>query len=144
MDKAYIVTRGPHDDFHILAIYSSRDRANGYAETYNRYRTQDELPVEVKEYIIDEITDFTPVTTVYLDKNGDVVEFFQEFPGKEGFGGWACGSGIYPGACPTEDCYLIWGVRTEDKEEAKWTANEKRERLIDENRWGKVFDKVIV
>ena len=137
MSKIYIVIRGPHDDRHILAVFSRREMTSRSAATHNKYLSEFEYTADIEEYPVDEITDFAPVTTIYMDRNGNVTEFSQEFPGEEGFGGWSCGTGIYRDLCPVEDCSLIWSVKTDSRDEAIKATNKKRLRLIEANQWGK-------
>lgn len=54
MDEIYVVTAGAYSDFHIVAIFSEKDRAEEYAEEYESFRYSDMGEARVKTWPLDE------------------------------------------------------------------------------------------
>jgi hypothetical protein len=131
MGKVYVVTAGVYSDYHILAVFSNRESAEKYKEKYEKNVRED---ARIEEYMLDSPEDEWIVTTVAMDKEGNVIDVVKSEntePEKIGFQGF---EHLYGGK---EITYFQWGVVTDDEKRAIKVANEKRAIILANNLWGK-------
>ena len=134
--KIYIVTSGEYSDYHINAVFSTKENA----ERYNKIHASGDFE-DIEEFEVDEdmalmnrIRD--EKITIYLicmDRNGNVKETKKELP---------ClylVKSILAGKCKHvlyADC-MDMRVIAKDEKHAVKIVNERRVQLIANNEWGK-------
>jgi len=134
--KIYIVTSGAYSDYHINAVFSTKENA----ERYNKIHASGDFE-DIEEFEVDEdmalmnrIRD--EKITIYLvcmDRDGNVKEIKKELP---------ClylVESILTGKCKHvlyADC-MDMSVIAKDEKHAIKIVNEKRTQLIANNKWNK-------
>jgi len=131
MGKVYVVTAGKYSDYHILAIFSDRRKAEEYKIKYEEVVGEEAW---IEEYVLNPSKKRWFIITVWMDREGNVIDVYKsENTGPEdiGFQGFDC--------CYGEKNveYFRWGVETDDVKKAIKVANEKRAIILANNLWGK-------
>ena len=121
--KVFIVSSGSYSDYHILGIYSTREKAEHAKKLYASDN-------EIEEFNLDEIPNVPPglfLYGVHMNKNGDVKEAKITYAADE-YLEWHPFSGY-------GEPVVCFNVFAEDEAHAIKIANEKRIQLIAENIW---------
>lgn len=122
----FLVTDGNYSDYHNVAIFSTREKAEEFiSEIYSFSRWNDGGRIE--EMILDEIEESHKYITVGMFKDGTVQDTYPSLSEK-----------------PVITNYKFWkhseqmeiAVPTDNIEKAIKVANEYRTRLIAEDKWG--------
>lgn len=128
MTTVYVVTGGSYSDFHLVGVFSTREKAESYVGTVESNSE------DIREYNLDEEPDRLDVVRVVMTRAGEVCE--TEF------------SKVYKDTFPRNYWYpaqhwpqypaekLAWHVQTNEIKRAIKVVNEKRTQLITLNRWG--------
>lgn len=122
MKKVYVVTAGEYSDYHIEAIFSSKEKAIELVSKSSH--------LDLNEYEIDKpITDFIFIQ-VHMKKNGDVSKTMKQI-------GEFISDGFYRFNVFTSrsDDELIWIVKTDNEKRAIKATNEKRSQIIAAECW---------
>jgi hypothetical protein len=124
------ISEGEYDEHHVLAIFSTEDKAQAYLAEYNRIRFNHAYLEEVK--LDPEPPQSVAVIEVCISNSGDVIKAIGPFFSDAkivGFSGY--GPAVYRGPSA-----MWWDVETDNKEHAIEVANEKRAMLIAAGVWG--------
>jgi hypothetical protein len=83
--KVYIVTAGKYSDYHIAAVFSTREMAEKCVEVVNRenpYSTREDPYAKIEEWEVDEVPPGLhqgyDVWNVYMKEDGTVTEVWKE------------------------------------------------------------------
>lgn len=136
MNQVYIVTSGAYSDYHIDAVFSTRENA----ERYNKIHASGDFE-DIEEFEIDE--DMALINrirdekiTIYLvcmDRDGNVKEIKKELPCLSLVESILTGKYKYILYADCMDIYVI----AKDEKHAIKIVNEKRVQLIANNEWNK-------
>ena len=123
MKKVYIVTAGNYSDYHIVAVFSTRKKAEEFLKRYEEVYPY--IDVRIEEHPIDVPVEKRFGYRVMMKKNGDVVSIEKAYETQFGFRGFHFLSGD-----------LIWAVNTDDEKKAIKVVNEKRAIILAHDAWG--------
>lgn len=119
MVKVFVVTQGSYSDYHIEAIFSTKELAE---ESGQGDINEWELDPPKGGWIIGII--------VRMQKDGNVSEFWEERSDTDS-------NNPYVGFHRYDvDGNLVWSVKTDDKERAIKVVNEKRIQILAMDIWG--------
>lgn len=137
MTKVYVVTSGCYSDYDIDSIWSTKKKAQDYIDFVNRYS---EAPYKInnyiKEHILDEPEKREYETTVYMEKNGNVVDTTTRCDTWHSAYPISFISDYWSFEHPEKKDVVSIHVMTHDKERAIKVANEKRAAILAMNLWG--------
>lgn len=124
MSKVYLVTDGDYSDYHVLGVFSSREKADHAKRLYAACNN-------VEEYELDAVPESPPGLLAYvvlMEISGDVKDLWQE--SVAGFKSrWHPGD-LY-GSAP-----VAWfRIRARDEQHAVKIANEWRAQIIAMGLW---------
>ena len=136
--KVYIATSGSYSDYHIDAVFSTKENAEKYNDLYGEGDFDDieEFEVDDEMALINRIRDGK--ITIYLvciDRNGNVRKIEKESPYVSLVKDLLSGKYHYVlyADCSAMDMYVI----AKNEEHAIKIVNEKRVQLIANNEWRK-------
>jgi hypothetical protein len=116
--KVYVVTRGESSDYHIEAVFSTRELAEVFSEESNIKNRDWSYKSEIEEWDLDKPKEKWGVYVVRMNKDGIVTEAPYEFNGNEGF-------------CGFDSLHdLVWGVAANNRESAIKVVNGKRAQIL--------------
>ena len=128
--KVYVVTEGYYSDYKILAVFSTREKAERYIKLCQKYR--DLLnSLEIEEFELDREPEEYVYTFVRMNRDGNVIEVRKTV-----LDSWLASAWNDPANVNCDvygNMYLY--VRTDDVKKAIKVANEIRTMLIATGRW---------
>lgn len=134
MKKVYLVTSGEYSDYHVEAVYSTKNKAMEHCMHDRECRIDErELNPNIFNNIIyvvwmaeDGSIDEDSTKSAVFSNVGKGFNFFYEYAGRD---------------------YLVWNVKTDDLKRAVKVVNEKRTQILAAGLWGddegvrKLFNK---
>lgn len=77
MEKVYVVTNGEYSDFHIEAIFTTREKAEAFLNSrekgdYDNWEMY-EYPIDYPDFIADKIANGYRLFKVVMDRDGDTI-----------------------------------------------------------------------
>jgi len=128
--KVYVLTAGVYSDYHILAIFTSRKRAEEYKKKAEKVWPYYQEEIRVEEYPLNIPPRRWVKTCVKISRDGHVIETWKRITKGE--------VEEIEGDLPFYDAYgnLVWIVHTEDEERAIKVANEIRAIILANDEWG--------
>ena len=132
--KVYVVTSGTYSDYHIDAVFSTKENAEKYNNIYGKDDFEDieEFEVDDEMALINRIGD--EKITIYLvcmDRDGNVKEISKESPSVSLVKELLAGKNRH---ILYADC-MDMRVIAKDEKHAVKIANERRVQLIANNEW---------
>lgn len=133
MATVYLVTDGDYSDYHVLGVYSAKDKAEHAAKLYavgdNR----------IEEYELDEMPDAPPGMfrwQVDMDRGGNTI-YTRHITVIVGYNDsdWRPGPGTGRRENRKDSEYISFFVWARDESHAVKVANERRTRLIADGEW---------
>ena len=128
--KVYVVTAGVYSDYHILAIFTSRKRAEEYKKKAEKVWLYYQEEIRVEEYPLNMPPSQWVKTCVRISRDGQVIETWK----------WIAKGEVreIEEDLPFYDVQgnLVWIVHTEDEEKAIKVANEIRAIILANDEWG--------
>lgn len=129
MKTIYLVSEGYYSDYHILAVYSTRPKADRFKEAYDaRCRNSDET--EIEEFSLDTPQKEWHHCLVRMLRDGKVDALFHDIDGSP-----AGGLVSFSNERNSED-FFLYEVSTSNEVRAVKVANEKRAQIIAAGAWG--------
>jgi len=126
MAKVYIVTSGSYSDYHINAVFSTEELAQGYID---RWGTSD---YDIEEWDLDNPNPFERVGKDYyyvaIRKDGDILDGAKKMPPS------AQDESIIPAVYGTTMPWMVVYCWATDEKHAIKIANEKRTQAIAEGK----------
>lgn len=120
MAKVYLLTQGEYSEYHIVGVYSTREKAEAHKPNHRNYFGTDP---DIEEHELDPPCSILPDTwKVIMDRDGNSLEepHLTEGQDKESFNLWDS---------KKDNEYAFW-VHAKDKAHAVKVANEMRIRKI--------------
>ena len=120
----YIVTQGSYSDYHICGVFSDKELAEKYKQTFSNAQLYDEMRIEEWELnpFEAEIRKGYKPFFVRMGKDGNTQEVYEDDSTSEIYG-FDIDNGLY------NHCFA------RNKRHAIKITNELRTRLIAENKW---------
>ena len=133
MEKVYVVTDGEYSDFHIEAIFSTREKAEAFLNSRKKNVYDDwalhEYPLDYPDFIANKIANGYKLFKVVMDRGGNTISIGEgnitslENEFQDGFG-WGSKIGEFSTT-----------VFAHDEQHAVKIANERRVQLIASGEW---------